>query len=72
MKLAEYAVSVVVVESSSNSSVKPLLRIKISFFLLSAWIEGLLSTPNIITFLPNPSPLGSEKAERESNLIPYP
>ena len=71
MKLAEYAVSVVIVVSS-NSSVKTLLRIKISFFLLSAWTEGLLSTPNIITFLPNPSPLGSEKAERESNLIPYP
>ena len=71
MKLAEYAVSVVIVVSS-NSSVKTLLRIKISFFLLSAWTEGLLSTPNIITFLPNPSPLWSEKAERESNLVPYP
>lgn len=71
MKLAEYAVSVVIVVSS-NSSVKTLLRIKISFFLLSAWTEGLLSTPNIITFLPNPSPLWSEKAERESNPIPYP
>ena len=42
-----------------------------SFFLLPACTEELLSTPYIITFLPNPSPLDTEKNPRTSNTITY-
>ena len=51
--------------------VGPLSRIKMSYFLLSTWTEELISTPKIITFLPNPS-LGNEKDVFVSNPIPYP
>ena len=50
-KLTEYsalAVSVVL----SNSCVCPLPRIKISLFLLLACTDELISTPNLMAFLP--------------------
>ena len=37
---------------SSNLYVGPSSRTKISFFVLSTWVDELLSTPKIITFLP--------------------
>ena len=46
-------------------------KIKISFFLLSIFVDELISTPKIITFLPNPTP-GDEKLSCLSNPIPYP
>ena len=55
----------------SDRCVRPLPRIKISFFLLSIFVDELISTPNIITFLPVP-PLGYEKNPCLSNSIPYP
>ena len=42
-----------------------------SFFLLSTWVEELISTPNIITFWLNP-PLGNERLDFLSNPIPQP
>ena len=51
--------------------VGPSLRIRMSFFLLSICTEKLISTPKIITLLPNP-PLGCEKTPFQSNPIPYP
>ena len=50
---------------------KPLAKIKTSFFLLSISVDELISTPNIITFRPNP-PSGNEKLPCLSNPIPYP
>ena len=44
-------------------------RIKIYFFWLSTCAEEPISTPNIITFLPNP--LATENIPRLSSLIPY-
>ena len=41
----------------SNSCLGPLQRIKISFFLLSICEDELISTANIITFLPTLSPI---------------
>ena len=43
----------------------------ISFFLSSVYTDELLSTPKIITFLPQSKP-EYEKCEQESNPIPYP
>ena len=40
-------------------------------FLLSIFVDELISTPKIITFLPNPVP-GNEKLPFLSNPIPYP
>ena len=44
---------------------------KYLFFLLSVFAEELISTPKIITFLPNPIP-GDEKLPYLSNPIPCP
>ena len=44
---------------------------KISFFLLSIFVEELISTQKIIIFLPNPIP-GNEKLLCLLNPIPYP
>ena len=69
MKLIEcFFYGVIVV--SFNPCVVPSPRIKISFFLLSTCTEELISTPKIITFLPNP--LATEKVPCLSNPIPYP
>ena len=54
----------------SNPCVGPLPRIKVSFFLLSIFVEGLISTLKIITFLPKSTP--NEKGVSLSNPIPYP
>ena len=43
-----------------NPWVGPLPRVKISFFLLSIFADDLVSTPEIVIFLPVP-PLGCEK-----------
>ena len=43
-----------------NPCVGPLPRNKITFFLLSVFVDDFISTPKIITFLPV-SPLGGEK-----------
>ena len=69
MKFKEYLAFAVIVVSS-NPSVGTSPGIKISFFLVFACAEELLSAPNII-FLPNPSPLDNEKAECASNPIPF-
>ena len=55
----------------SNPCVRLLLKIKISFFLFSIFVEELISTPKTITFLPNPIP-GDEKLRWLSNPTPYP
>ena len=68
--MIEYSTSLVNV-LSSNPPVGPLLRIKISFFLLSACREELLSTPNVITFLPNLLLPDNKKASHASNPIPF-
>ena len=54
----------------SNPCVGPLPRIKIYSFLLSIFLNELISTPNIFTFLPV-SPLGYSKKPWLSNLIPH-
>ena len=41
-------------------------------FLLSMCTEELLSTPNIIPFLPKPLPSGNEQLPLASNPIPCP
>ena len=38
----------------SNPCIGPLPKIKISFFLLSIFVDELISTPKIIKFLPVP------------------
>ena len=55
----------------SNHCVRFLPRVKISFFLLSIFVDELISTPKIITFLPV-SPLVCEKYPCLSNPVPYP
>ena len=55
----------------SNPCVGPSPKIKISFFLFSIFVEGLISTPKNITFLPNPIS-GDEKLPCLSNPTPYP
>ena len=52
-----------------NACVGPLPRIKVSFFLLSNFVDELISTPKIITFLPV-LPEGCEKHPSLSNPIP--
>ena len=54
---------------STNLCVGTITRIKISFFLLSIYIDELISNPKIMTFLPTVL-LGNENSERESNPIP--
>ena len=55
----------------SSPCVGPSPRIKISFFLLSIFVDELISAPKTITFLPVP-PLWCEKNPYLSNPIPYP
>ena len=69
-KLIEYSASAASVVLS-DPCVCPLPRIKIYLFLLSACTDELISTPKLITFLPQ-SKFRIEKRERESNPIPYP
>ena len=47
-------------ECSPNPCVGPFQRIKMSFFLLSIFVDELISTSKIITYVPFP-PLGCEK-----------
>ena len=61
-----YAVNAV----PSNFCVDLSPRNRISFFLLSTCTEGLIFTPKIISFLPNPLP--NENSSFLSNPIPYP
>ena len=68
MKLIEYVYSALSLRS--NPCVSPLPRIKIHFFLLSIFVDELISTPKIITFLPISLPI--EKDVFLSNAIPYP
>ena len=55
----------------SSPCVGPSPRIKISFFLLSIFVDELISTPKIITFLPV-APLTCEKSRCLSNPLPHP
>ena len=55
----------------SNPCVGPLPKMKISFFLLSIFVEELMSAPKVIIFLPV-SLLGCEKNPSLSNPISYP
>ena len=68
-KLIKYIFSAV--SECSNPCVGPLPKIKISFFLLSICTKALISTPKVITFLPNPISR-NEKFPCLSNPIPYP
>ena len=54
----------------SNPYVSPLPRIKMSFFLLLIFVEELISTQKIITFLQISLPTGKDVFL--SNPIPYP
>ena len=65
-KLIEYNLSALSVYSSRRVGRFP--RIKISFFLLSVFVDDLISTPKIITFLPTPFP--NEKLQCLPNPIP--
>ena len=56
---------------SPNLSLRPLLRIKIDFLLLSLCTDELIPVPNI-TFLPNSLSLDNEKLPWVLNPIPYP
>ena len=69
VKLIEYIFSALSV--CSNPYVGPLPKIKKSFFLVLIFVDELISTPIIITFLLNPVP-GDEKHPCLSNPIPYP
>ena len=66
VKLNEYYFSALSV--CSNPCVGSFPRIKISFFLLSIFVNEVISTPNIITFLPTPLP--NEKLPCLLNPIP--
>ena len=68
VKLIEYIFSAL--SLSSNPCVGPLPRIKMSFFLLSIFVDQLISTPKIITFLPVSLPI--EKDVFLLNPTPYP
>ena len=70
LKLIEYIFSAVN-ECSPNPCVGPIPNINMSVPLLSTWIDEFISTPKIITFLPNPPP-GDEKLPFLSNPVPYP
>ena len=67
VKLIEYIFSALSV--CSKPCVGPFPRIKIYFFLLSIFVDELISTPKIIIFLPNLVP-GNEKLPCVSNPIP--
>ena len=54
----------------SNPCVGPIPRIKMSFLLLSIFVDELISTSKIFTFLPISLP--TEKDMFLSNQIPYP
>ena len=69
VKLIEYTFSGLCLRSSY--CVGPLPKIKMSFFLLSIFVDELMSTPKVIKFLPNPMP-GNENLPHLSNPIPYP
>ena len=70
--LIEYSVSAVNVESS-YTSVWPLAKIKICFFLFWICTDKLISALNFLTFLPNQLPFGNEEVLHVSrNPIPYP
>ena len=70
LKLIEYTFSAVN-ECSPNPYVGPFPRIRISFPLLSIWIDEFISTPKIITFWSSPLS-GNENLDVLSNAIPYP
>ena len=69
VKLIEYIFSALSI--FSNPWVGPFPRIKKHFFLLSIFVDELISTPKIITFLLNPAP-GNEMLPCLSNPIRYP
>ena len=56
---------------SSNICIGPLPRIRISFFLLSACADELISTPKIMTFLPDPLLSDNVKLSLVSDTDPY-
>ena len=61
--MIEYSPSAVTVVSS-NSSIGPLPKVKLHFFLLLSYTKELLLTHNIITFLPNKLLSDNEKNPR--------
>ena len=67
--LIEYIFSALSV--CSHPCTGPLPKIKISFFLLSVFVDELIFTPKIITFLRNPVS-GNEKRPCLSNPVPHP
>ena len=67
VKLIQYIFSALSV--FSNPCVGPIPRIEMPFFLLSIFVDELISTPKIITFLPLSLP--TEKDVFLSNPIPY-
>ena len=69
VKLSEYISSVLSVCSNPCAGLLP--KIKIYFFLLTIFIDELISTSNIMTFLPNPVP-ENENVSFLSNPISYP
>ena len=69
VKLIEYIFSAASV--SSNLCVGLLPRIEISFFLLSIFVDELISTPKIFILLPV-SPIECEKNHFLSNPVPNP
>ena len=71
LKLIQYSIYVINIVSS-NQSVGPLPRIKRSFFLFSTYTDKLISTPNIITFLPIPLLCYNKTFSRASNTTLYP
>ena len=70
VKLVEYIFSVVN-ECSPNLCVGPFPRIKMYFFLLSIFVDEVISTQKILTIFPV-LPSGCEKNPLPSNSIPYP
>ena len=69
VKLIEYIFYALSV--CSNACSGPLLKIKISFFLLSIFVDELMPTLKIITFLSNPV-TRNEILPCLSNPLPYP
>ena len=69
VKLIEYIFSALSV--CSKPCDQPFPRTKIYFFLLSVFVDELIFTPKIMTFLPNAVP-GNEKLPCLSNPIPLP
>ena len=68
VKLIEYIFSAFSV--CSNPCLGHFPRIKISFLLLSIFVDGLISTPKIITFNKSLLVPGYKKLPCLSNLIP--